>query len=495
MFEQLFTYPGVLSRHHEAPLVEERERYLATRAAVGLAPATLRNLAQTLRIITQTLSLPAEGLLDTTAIQHAADQWAHARRHGQSGPEHQGTRQRFIRVATEWLRFLGRLEEPAEAPTPWTLLIEAFATAMRHERGFSNKTLRTYTWFVRQFGHWCSTQGRPVSAVSVGDVDAFLTGGGQRWCRVSVATAAKALRAFFRYAEHRQWCTAGIAAAIESPRLFQHETLPAGPTWSEVQQLLAQTRTEHPRNIRDHAILMLCALYGLRSGEVAALRVDQLDWTHAQITIGRPKQRCSQVYPLTQALGTALIRYLRDVRPRCARREVFVTLRAPWRPLSAGALHHLTRTRLAQVGYVGPTPWPPYAAPCLRDASGRLQPIPHGNRGSPGTSQSLCYPYLCQGGFAAAPRSGPLRRGRAPMKLAHVIRDYVTLKQAMGSRFHAEAVILNAFSRAVGDLPIPEVTAEHVNTYLAGHGPITRFWHRKHSACRACLGLRSDEAM
>ena len=68
------------------------------------------------------------------------------------------------------------------------------------------------------------------------------------------------------------------------------------------------------------------------------------------------------------------------------------------------------------------------------------------------------------------------------MKLAQVIRDYVALKQAMGSRFHSEAVILNAFSRSVGDLPMTDVTAEHVNAYLDGHGPVTRFWHRKHSA-------------
>ena len=68
------------------------------------------------------------------------------------------------------------------------------------------------------------------------------------------------------------------------------------------------------------------------------------------------------------------------------------------------------------------------------------------------------------------------------MKLAQVIQNYVDLKQAMGSRSHTEAVILKAFSRALGDRALAEVTAEHVATYLAGHGPITRFWHRKHSA-------------
>jgi site-specific recombinase XerD len=149
------------------------------------------------------------------------------------------------------LRFLSRLDEPEEGVAPLTSLVEAFATCMRHERGLSSKTISKYTWFVRQFGQWFSVQERPFSDVRVGDVDAFLTCCGQRWGRVSVATAAKALRAFFRYAEHRHWCAAGIAAAIESPRLFQHETLPAGPTWTEVQQLLAQTHTAQPRDIRD----------------------------------------------------------------------------------------------------------------------------------------------------------------------------------------------------------------------------------------------------
>ena len=111
MFEQLFTYHGVLSRHREAPLVEERERYLAARAAVGLTPATLRNLAQALHIIAQTLTLPVEGPLDATAIQQAADQWVHAPRHGQPGQERRGAQQRFIRVATAWLRFLGDFQK------------------------------------------------------------------------------------------------------------------------------------------------------------------------------------------------------------------------------------------------------------------------------------------------------------------------------------------------------------------------------------------------
>lgn len=68
------------------------------------------------------------------------------------------------------------------------------------------------------------------------------------------------------------------------------------------------------------------------------------------------------------------------------------------------------------------------------------------------------------------------------MTLSQVIQQYVGLKQAMGCRFHAESVILKAFCKAVGDVPLPEVDAERVRAYIAGNGEVTRFWHRKHEA-------------
>jgi site-specific recombinase XerD len=70
------------------------------------------------------------------------------------------------------------------------------------------------------------------------------------------------------------------------------------------------------------------------------------------------------------------------------------------------------------------------------------------------------------------------------MKLSQVVQQYVDLKQAMGSRFHAESVILKAFCNAMEDVPLAEVGAERVMAYIAGTGHVTRFWHRKHEALR-----------
>jgi integrase/recombinase XerD len=70
------------------------------------------------------------------------------------------------------------------------------------------------------------------------------------------------------------------------------------------------------------------------------------------------------------------------------------------------------------------------------------------------------------------------------MKLSEVIARYVAFKQLMGARFHAETVILKAFAKALGDPAIVEVQVDQVYAYIAGVGPVTRFWHRKHEALR-----------
>ena len=60
------------------------------------------------------------------------------------------------------------------------------------------------------------------------------------------------------------------------------------------------------------------------------------------------------------------------------------------------------------------------------------------------------------------------------MKLAQAVRDYIALKQSLGSRFHTEATALKAFSKALGEVAIGDVEPHRVASYLAGSGPVTR---------------------
>ena len=81
-------------------------------------------------------------------------------------------------------------------------------------------------------------------------------------------------------------------------------------------------------------MLLLFAVYGMRSGEVRTLKLEDLDWGKNLIWVPRTKGRRIQCYPLAETVGEAILRYLEDGRPKSSKyREVFLTVEAPIQPL------------------------------------------------------------------------------------------------------------------------------------------------------------------
>lgn len=226
---------------------------------------------------------------------------------------------------------------------------------MEDERSLSSTTIQRWCGYLKQFLCWYGAKRRPFSAVDIIDLDTFLTYCGAKGCsRVSINNKATGLRAFFRYAGKKGWCGPLIAEAIKGPRVFTQENLPSGPSWHDVRRLLASMETNQPGDIRDRPILMLLAVYGLRATEVATLRLGDIDWEHDLISVSRLKGRGRQIYPLSPTVGSAILRYLQEGRPRCSWREVFLTFSAPLRPISRAGLHSLTKRRMLKLGIYAP---------------------------------------------------------------------------------------------------------------------------------------------
>jgi integrase/recombinase XerD len=94
----------------------------------------------------------------------------------------------------------------------------------------------------------------------------------------------------------------------------------------------------------------LLSVYGLRSGEVRRLRLDDIDWPRDRIRIVRSKSGHQEAAPLEPRVGNAIARYLCYSRPKTVSRVVFLTLRAPHRPLSAGGLYGVVGRHLSKNG-------------------------------------------------------------------------------------------------------------------------------------------------
>src|SRR3981081_1593578 len=350
MFEHLFQQSAILTRHREGPLARDRERFLLHCAEQGMTRSSLSWLASELLMISKRIDVPTDGLITQRQIEAAADRWVqHQRCRGRSSSSR--SRRRFVQVASDWLRFLGRLQGPEPNRLVGMEVRQHFVAYMRDERGYSIYTVRGRRKVIERFLRAFDVQNRPFSEVRIADVDNFLESlGKQNWCRASIASSARALRSFFRYAGENSWCAGNIAAGNTGPRIFKQEGLSAGPNWADGERLMRSTCDNTPRDIRDKAILQLLAIYGLRRGEVSSLRLEDINWMQDRISISRPKQRCTQEYPLLPSVGEAILCYLQQVRPPSRYREIFMTVRAPFRPLSGDGLYDIVRTRLLALG-------------------------------------------------------------------------------------------------------------------------------------------------
>jgi site-specific recombinase XerD len=293
-------------------------------------------------------------------VNAAADRWVRYQKRHHRIRDPKFSRQRFVQGATSWLSFLGRLQQPAPEILADAELIHEFSRYMNEERCLSPRTIANRSWHVHAFLRWLDEQGGCVAALKLEQVDAFLAlKRSQGYCRVSIATVVKALRAFFRYAASQGRCTPVLASGIEGPKLFSHESLPEGPEWEDVRRLITDAAaSERPQDVRDYAILLFLAVYGLRAGEVVCLTLDDIDWEHEIIHISRPKQRCKQDYPLIATVGEAILRYLQEVRPHCASRALFITMRAPFRALASQSLHYVVSSRMKSLNIRSPRKGP-----------------------------------------------------------------------------------------------------------------------------------------
>lgn len=337
MFDQLIARPLARARHRTGPLVEERLAYLNHLAGQGMSRKSLRAIADYLLVVTDRLRLadrPGEAI-SHEEIERQAVLWADRQ---STSPNWNGgnySRFAFRSYGTRWLQFLGRLEQRPGAVSPYAEMVAAFADFMSVERGLSPVTVRGRCWLIQRFLDRLDTADRSLRTITINQIDATLLGmlthGG--YSRDTVQTWASDLRAFFRFAEMRGWCRSGLASAIQSPRVYSLDSLPAGPSWDDVRRLLATTTGDRPADIRNRAILMLLAIYGLRAGEITHLRLEDFDWEHELFAVTSSKTRKTRTYPLSRPVGDAILRYLKEVRPRSAHREVFLSLHAPIRPL------------------------------------------------------------------------------------------------------------------------------------------------------------------
>jgi integrase/recombinase XerD len=240
--------------------------------------------------------------------------------------------------------------------TPAERCAQAYEQHLREARGLARATIINYVPFIRsflkdRFGSGLAT----LSHLCARDVVGFVRRQAPRLHPKRAKLLTSALRSFLQYARYRGEVKLDLAAAVPIVANWSMSSIPRAIGTDAVRQLLASIDRRTAMGRRDYAILLLLARLGLRSGEVAFLELDEIDWNIGQLSV-RGKSGPRSDLPLPPEVGKAIAAYLRRGRPRCTSRRVFLRAKAPLGGFRGpGGVGSIVRHRLQRAGVDAPT--------------------------------------------------------------------------------------------------------------------------------------------
>ena len=244
-----------------------------------------------------------------------------------------------VRSLARYLEERGFFPAP-DPPGRTEAKLEGYRTYLEEVRGFASSTvaqhLRTASQFLKHVGF--EAQPSRLAALALGDIESFVRAAGERLSRESLQHEIAHLRSFLRFLATRGETPSGLETQIDTPRVYRGERLPRALPWETVRAFLDSIDRSTAIGRRDYAIFLLIATYGLRAGEIVALTLDDVEWRAGQIRVAQRKTATPLLLPLMDAVGQALLDYLRYGRPALPCRTIFLRHRAPAGVLKATAV-------------------------------------------------------------------------------------------------------------------------------------------------------------
>lgn len=227
---------------------------------------------------------------------------------------------------------------PKEPLAPVDPLLRDYADHLRCQRGNPQITVLKKIDHASKLLDELRHCGKTWRRLSLPDIDAFLISCSRRYARATTADIASSVRSFARFLLASGRIQVDLADAVISPVQPRFAQPRRAWPWEDVQRLLRAVDTTSALGLRDHALLLMMATYGLGAGEVIRLQLQDIDWNAGTLQVVRPKTGVHFILPLLPPIAKALARYLRRGRPsQTPTRHLFVQLRVPFEGLTSSA--------------------------------------------------------------------------------------------------------------------------------------------------------------
>lgn len=235
--------------------------------------------------------------------------------------------------------------------------VESYRSWLRTDRGLSAETARCYGNWAFKFCDWLGSDlACGLSGLTAAQVTGYVVTLAERLeAQESAKAMVTALRSFLRYACVAGWISRDLSAAVLATASWRMDSIPRALPEGVTTVLTESCDTSTLPGLRNHAVIVLLTELGLRRGEVAGLRLGDVDWRDGLIQVTGKGNRTEKL-PLPAAAGQALAAYVTGGRPIDAGEAVFVTLRKPLRAISPAAVTAIIRQACVKAGIdpVGP---------------------------------------------------------------------------------------------------------------------------------------------
>jgi len=186
---------------------------------------------------------------------------------------------RGLAPIVEYLRRVGVVPAVAGSSSPVTSLeglLQQYEQYLLQERGLVPATVRGYVGVARRFLSTRGGEARAVGGLTAADVTSFVVGEARRWSIGTAKLAVTALRSLLKYLYLQGALSVDLAAAVPAVAGYRLSGLPKALQPEQVEQLLRSVDRDTPNGRRDYAVLLLLTRLGLRRGEMARLRLDDV---------------------------------------------------------------------------------------------------------------------------------------------------------------------------------------------------------------------------
>jgi site-specific recombinase XerD len=266
---------------------------------------------------------------------------------------------RSVKMLSKFLFKRNEIARPIERPKPvLPLIFEEYLAYYRKVRGVGKLQLGQTQKTLTAFNDYLASGKISIESIKIEDVDSFLVEHNAKYLPATRPKQKSIIRGFLKYLyEVRGLIERDLASLLISPPNFAHSNPPKFLRPYEIKRLFESLQAETDKDLRTCAMMHVAYTLGLRPGEIALIRLDDISFSRGEIILPSRKSFNPIKLPLPEIAIKAIAAYIVGARPKNDRRRLFLSLTPPYGPVAPSTISNDISKAMRRAGLGSTAYW------------------------------------------------------------------------------------------------------------------------------------------